>query len=122
MTSSLIRRVVGFLVLTVFGLVAVAALLVGVTLDGKEQPAVQCTRSAYLPEEGGPFRENTEITGERTFLPLGVNCTYDSPDDAIGPQTVHNTNWSATAWWIGCTAIALYGASLAFRPPESRRA
>jgi hypothetical protein len=79
-------------------------------------------RARHLPEPGGPFYENTEVAGERTFMPLGVNCTYDSPDDAIGPQTVQNTNWPATAFWIGNSIIALYGASLAFRPRAIPRA
>jgi len=116
MTASRFRRIAGVLVFTVFGLLAVNAFLFGITLDGKEHPAVQCTRSTHLPESGGPFYENTEVTGERTFMPLGVNCTYDSPDDAIGPQTVQNANWPATVVWLGSTIITLYGASLAFRP------
>ena len=125
MTSSRFRRLLGLLVLTVFGLLTLGAFLAGITLDGKEVPAVQCTRSMHLPESGGPFNEGTRVTGERTIMPLGVNCTYDSPKDAIGPQTVQNSNWPATTVWVGGTVIALYGTSLAFRPrtnPETRLA
>lgn len=64
-----------------------------------------------------PVLREHVVTGERTFMPLGVTCTYDSPDDAIGPQTVQNPNWPATAFWVGSTIMALYGASLAFRLP-----
>jgi hypothetical protein len=125
MTSSRFRRILGLLVLTVFGLLALGAFLVGITLDGKESPAVQCTRSRHLPESAGSFNEGTRVSGERTFMPLGVNCTYDIPNDAIGPQTVQNSNWPATMFWVGGTLIALYGASLTFRPrtnPETRPA
>jgi len=125
MTSSRFRRLLGLLVLTVFGLLALCAFLAGITLDGKEVPAVQRTRSMHLPKSGGPFNEGTRVTGERTIMPLGVNCTYDSPKDGIGPQTVQNSNWPATTVWVGGTVIALYGASLVFRPrtnPETRLA
>lgn len=125
MTRSRFRRLLGLLVLTAFGLLALGAFLTGITLDGKEPPAVQCTRSMHLPASGGPFHEGTRITGERTFMPLGVNCTYDSLKDAIGPQTVQNSNWPATTIWVGGTVIALYGASMAFRPrtnPQTRSA
>ena len=125
MTSSRLRRLLGLLVFTVFGLLALGAFLTGITLDGRELPAVQCTRSMHLPESGGPFNEGTRVAGERTFMPLGVNCTYDSPRDAIGPQTVRNSNWTATTVWVGGAVIALCGASLAFRPrtnPETRPA
>ena len=114
--ASGLRRTIGVLVLLIFSLLALASFLTGITLDGKEHPTIQCVHTTRLPETGGPFRENTEITGERTFLPLGVNCTYDSPDDAFGPQTVQNPNWPATVIWIASTAAAVYGASMAFRP------
>lgn len=114
--AAILRRIVGVLALLIFSLLALGSFLNGITLDGKEHPSIQCVHSTRLPETGGPFRENTEITGERTFMPLGVNCTYDSPDDAFGPQTVRNTNWPATVIWIASTAAALYGATMAFRP------
>jgi len=59
MRASRVRQVAGFLVFTVFGLLAISAFVFGVTLDGKEVPAIQCTRSTHLPASGGPFYENT---------------------------------------------------------------
>jgi hypothetical protein len=62
------------------------------------------------------FYEDTVITGERTFMPLGVDCTYDSPDDAIGPQTVVNSNWPATVIWLASVVLAVCGAALLVNP------
>lgn len=100
----------------IFGFLAAASFLSGITLDGKDDPAVQCSRSAARPGAGGPFLESTVITGERTLLPLGVNCTYDSPVDAIGPQTVVNSDWPATITWLGSAALAVLGAAVLATP------
>ena len=97
--ASGLRRTIGVLVLLIFSLLALASFLTGITLDGKEHPTIQCVHTTRLPETGGPFRENTEITGERTFLPLGVNCTYDSPDDAFGPQTDRKSTRLNSSHW-----------------------
>lgn len=102
--------------LVTFGVFATASFLDGITLDGKEDPAIQCSRAAPRPEIGGPFHENTVITGERTFMPLGVDCTYDSPEDAVGPQTVVNSNWPATVFWLASTVLAACGATLSVNP------
>ena len=110
-----LRRIVGVLVLVFFSLLAISSFLSGITLDGKEHPSIQCLHAAPRPDAGGPFLENAEVSGVRTFLPLGVTCTYDSPDDAVGPQTVQNANWPATVIWMASSAAALYGGSLAFR-------
>lgn len=107
--------------LAIFGFFAVASFLTGITLDGKEDPAIQCSRGTPLPENGGPFYEGTIITGERTFLPLGVNCTFDAPDDSFGPQTVVNSNWPATLTWLTSTAIALCGVTLLANPQAFSR-
>jgi len=116
MAASRSRRIVGLLVLAVFGFLAAASLLSGITLGGKDVPSIQCGHWVPRPAVGGPFYENTVITGERTFFPLGVNCTYDSPDDSFGPQTVVNSSWPSTLSWLANTTIALFGATLAFCP------
>ena len=90
--------------------------LTGITLAGLDPPAVQCTRNVPVPTEGGPFGMDTQITGERTFFPLGVNCTYDSPGDTFGPQTVVNSNWPATIYWIVSTGVALVGGVMVINP------
>jgi len=56
------------------------------------------------------------ITGERTFMPLGVNCTYDAPADSFGPQTVVNSNWPATFAWLASSIVALFGATILVAP------
>jgi hypothetical protein len=104
-----------------FGFLAATSFLFGITLDGKEHPAIQCSHAAPRPEIGGPFYGNTVITGERTFMPLGVNCTYDSPNDAIGPQTVVNSNWPATVIWLPSAVLAVCGATLSVNPEAFSR-
>jgi hypothetical protein len=117
------RRILGLLLFVVFGFFAGTSFLLGITLDGKEAPAVQCGRSVPRPQAGGPFTEGTVITGERTFMPLGVNCTYDAPSDSFGPQTVVNENWPATVAWLVSSIVALFGATIMVAPrapPKSR--
>lgn len=111
----------GLSLIVIFGVLALSSVLVGVTLDGKESPAIQCTRSAPRPEIGGPYYESTITTGERTWFPLGVNCTYDSPDDDVGPQTVVNSNWPATFSFFASSAVAVLGAVLLRRPGRDSR-
>jgi hypothetical protein len=118
----ILRRLLGLVLALVFGALALSALLVGVTLDGKEAPAVQCTRSAPRPDAGGPYYESTLTTGERTWFPLGINCTYDSPDDAIGPQTVVNSNWPATFIWLASSAVTIFAMVLLLKPARPSRA
>jgi hypothetical protein len=117
----ILRRLLGLVLALVFGALALSALLVGVTLDGKEAPAIQCTRSAPRPDAGGPYYESTVTTGERTWFPLGINCTYDSPDDAIGPQTVVNSNWPATFVWLASSGAAIFGMVLLLKPASPSR-
>ena len=114
----LLRRLLGLALALVFGALALISVLFGVTLDGEEHPDIQCSRSAPRPAAGGP---STVTTGERTWFPLGVNCTYDSPDDYVGPQTVVNSNWPATFIWITSSGIAIFGAVLLLTPARFGR-
>lgn len=116
MTRSWRRRLVGVILCAVFGFFALTSFATGVTLDGIDAPAAQCLRNAPRAAEGGPFYENSRVTGKRTFLPLGINCTYESRTDSYGPQTMVNSNWPATIAWITCTVIALFGAILLVNP------
>jgi hypothetical protein len=117
----ILRRLLGLVLALVFGALALSAVVIGVTLDGKEAPAIQCTRSAPRPDAGGPYYESTVTTGERTWFPLGINCTYDSPDDAIGPQTVVNSNWLATFVWLASSGAAIFGMVLLLKPARPSR-
>ena len=110
------RRILGLFFFVIFGFFAGTSFLLGITLDGKETPAIQCSRSAPRPQAGGPFTEGTVITGERTFMPLGVNCTYDAPADSFGPKTVVNSNWPATFAWLASSIVALSGATILVAP------
>lgn len=101
------RRVLASVVLAVSVFYAGNAFLTGITLDGIDPPATQCSQAGERPELGGPYTEATVVAGERTFLPLGVTCSYDAPGDGLGPQTVANSKWGATFFWIGCTIVAL---------------
>lgn len=60
---------------------------------------------------GGPFPEPVRITGGPTFLPLGVNCTYDAVGDDIGPQTIHHHDFPATVGLIA-SVFAFGGGAL----------
>ncbi|KQP01848.1 hypothetical protein [Leifsonia sp. Leaf264] len=120
--NPVLRMLLGLVLVLVFGALALVSLAFGVTLDGKGDPAVQCTLSAPRPEVGGPYFESTITTGERTWFPLGVNCTYDSPDDEVGPQTVVNSNWTATGVCLASSILTLVGMKLLLRPaPPTKR-
>jgi hypothetical protein len=82
-------RIIGWIVVVLFSLVALMLLAVGWVHDGWAPPGIQCISGPY-PDMGGPFYETTEISGTRTWFPLGVDCTYDVAGDGFGPQTVHN--------------------------------
>lgn len=84
----------GFFV--VFGLIALAAVAVGMNIDGHSDPSTQCWRSTEVPKIGGPYFESSIVTGARIFFPLGIICTYDSPDDAVGQQSVQHSQWLPT--------------------------
>jgi len=121
MTATRSRRILGLLLFVVFGFFAGTSFAFGITLDGKESPAIQCGHAAPRPQAGGPFTEGTVITGERTFMPLGVNCTYDTPTDSFGPQTVVNSNWTATGAWLASSTIAVFGATISVALQASPR-
>jgi hypothetical protein len=108
------------MLVVLFGALALLSLAGGLTLDGKEAPAIQCTRSAPRPEIGGPYYESSTTNGERTWFPLGVNCTYDSPDDDVGPQTVINSNWPATFMWLASSLLAIFGIVLLVKPTSTK--
>lgn len=85
----------------------------GTSLGGLEPASSQCSTAptADRPTKGGPYYENTTVTGWVTYFPLAIVCTYDSPDDSIGPQTVHNQNWAET---VVCL-LSLLGVGLGVR-------
>ncbi len=83
------HRVVGWVVIAFCAVVAIVMINVGWIIDGIGSPDSQCI-SAPVPELGGPFTESTRMSGQRSILPLGVDCTYDVDGDAFGPQIVHN--------------------------------
>ncbi|WP_368498793.1 hypothetical protein [Herbiconiux sp. A18JL235] len=100
------HRVVGWLFIVVFGIVVVLMLLLGRVHNGWAPAEVQCYHGPF-PTVGGPYYENTEVSGGVSLFPLGIDCTYDSPDDAIGPQTVHNYQLGPTILFvIGIAGIA----------------
>ncbi|MCU1523479.1 MAG: hypothetical protein JWO18_373 [Microbacteriaceae bacterium] len=84
----------GFAVL--FAVIGLVSFFAGTTIGGHIPPSSQCSLSADVPDKGGPYYENTTVTGAVTYFPLGIVCTYDSPDDSIGPQTVAHRNWGET--------------------------
>lgn len=111
------RRLVGVALVLVFGLFGLMALATGVTLDGKEAPGMQCSSGiGPRPSVGGPYYEQTKVTGERTWFPLGMACTYDAPDDGVGPQTVITAHWVPTVIWIGSSILVVLGLVLLVRP------
>lgn len=76
-----------------------SSIALGWSFDGADPPDSQCLRGP-APDAGGPFYEATRVTGEVSFLPLGVHCTYDVDGDNFGPQTIHHYNGPATAGLI----------------------
>ena len=110
-------RLLGLALVLIFGLVGLIAIGTGVTLDGKESPAMQCTSGVGpRPSVGGPYYEQTKVTGERTWFPFGMACTYDAPDDGVGPQTVITAHWVQTVMWIGSSILVVFGLVLLVRP------
>jgi hypothetical protein len=104
----------GFFVL--FGVIALFAVAVGVNIDGHADPATQCMRNSDVPKIGGPYFESTIVTGTRTFFPLGISCSYDSPDDTVGPQNVWHAQWLPTG-----VALVFGAASIGSLLPLPRR-
>ena len=64
----------------------------GANVSGFRPPDTQCFQSQDRPERGGPFLENTVIRGQAAHFPPGVLCTFDSPDDRVGPQQIRLVN------------------------------
>ena len=90
----------------------------GIAVFGKDSVSDGCATSVQ-PSVGGPYYENTEtLVAERTVLPLGAVCVINSPDDAVGPQTVRLHSWPLTIGWLVSAAAALVGLGLLIRPME----
>lgn len=87
--------VLGWIAIIVFVPIAIVTFATGWIHDGWQAETLQCLIGPY-PTTGGPFHESTIITGQATFLPLGLDCTYDAPGDGFGPQTVHNYRFDST--------------------------
>lgn len=108
--------------ITIVGCCILGLLLIGFGWihDGWAPPATQCLHGP-VPELGGPFYEQTEVTGERSYFPLGVLCTYDVPGDDYGPQTVHNYKLVPTALLVA-SGLGIPGGALLVRGrPKPRR-
>ena len=122
------KRTAGVMII-VFSLAILAwSALFGTNIDGRDPPSSQCSRSTP-PDQGGPFYEQTKVEGYRTYLPLGMVCTYDVDGDAFGPQDVVHQNWPATVIAVISLGLVGFGVSLFFKrtdrwiatPEEIRR-
>lgn len=99
------------------GLLSAVAFISGMIVFGKHDVSYGCAVDAPTPPIGGPYYEDTRILlAERTILPLGAVCVLDSPDDSVGPQTVHVQSWPQTIVWIASGASALFGLLLFIHP------
>ncbi|MFB2581354.1 hypothetical protein ACEXQD_08885 [Herbiconiux sp. P15] len=108
------QRTVGWVAIALFAVVAALLLAVGWVHDGWAPPDAQCI-SGPSPDRGGPFYENTEVSGRVSLFPLGVDCTYDVPGDGFGPQTVHNYNAAPTITLVLSTLGLAAGVLLVVR-------
>jgi hypothetical protein len=77
---------------------------IGLNPGGRHSPDVQCTQLSR-PLVGGPYYEDSTVVSQRKLVPLGLACTYDSPRDSVGPQTVEHTSLAATVV-SGAAALA----------------
>ena len=111
--SSVGGRVAGWLVVLPLLAVAFVAGILAFTIDGLGPPSSQCARATELPTVGGPYFENTTITGSPVWLPLGLACTYDSPDDSVGPQTVLHLQWGESAVVVASLGLAVVAGGFA---------
>ncbi len=99
-------RTVGLVVLIASLILGAGAVALGLVVDGIGYPQLQCSNASERPTAGGPYDEGTTITGQYSFVPLGIICEYDSHSDDIGPQTVVHADWPATI----VAAVAIAGA------------
>lgn len=111
----ILRRVVGVALAVSFLAVAMISIVFGITMDGRDDLSTQCQRSSALPTAGGPYLEDTAVSGSPTFTPLGVACTYDSPNDSFGPQTIAHPDWPATVTGGTAFVLAIISAVVAIR-------
>jgi hypothetical protein len=111
--SSVGGRIAAWLVVLALLAVAFVAGILAFTIDGLGPPSSQCARAQQLPTVGGPYYENTTITGSPVWLPLGIACTYDSPDDAVGPQTVLHLRWGETVVVVAALGLAVVAGGFA---------
>ena len=65
-------------------------------MNGWDPLGIQCIYVDDQPRVGGPYLEDSKISGNWTQFPFGIDCTYDSPTDDFGPQTVSHPDWPAT--------------------------
>lgn len=85
-------------------LVLCVAAAIGLNPGGRHSPDSQCAQLAP-PSTGGPYYEDSTVVSRRKLVPLGLDCTYDSPRDSVGPQTVEHTSTTANAV-SGAAALA----------------
>lgn len=92
------------------------SLVVGVNPGGRHAPNVQCLLMPS-PVVGGPYYEDSSVRSDPTFVPLGLSCSWDSPDDSVGPQTIwHPSIVANVVAVIALLAIVAFGAILLLGP------
>lgn len=88
-------RAEALIVLLICLVVAGGAFIVGTNPGGRHSPLGQCL-SLAPPTEGGPYLENSAVSARPHLLPLGLDCWWNSPDDALGAQLITHEQWPAT--------------------------
>lgn len=116
MTPRLVSRLLSAISVIAFSILGLGSFLWGITLDGWNAPEIQCSYALERPAAGGPYYERTRIQGDYTFLPLGMDCSYDAPDDDVGPQEVSHPNWLATIIAAFSLLMAARSAVLVVKP------
>jgi hypothetical protein len=111
--ASIGGRIAAWLVVLALLAVAFVGGILAFTIDGLGPPSSQCARAQQLPTIGGPYYENAIVTGSPVWLPLGIACTYDSPDDAVGPQTVLHLQWVETVVVAAALGLAVVAGGFA---------
>lgn len=67
------------------------------------------------PAVGGPYFENSSVVARHRLMPLGLDCRWDSPDDAVGPQVASHRGWASTAVLVLSAIVGVRAGAVALR-------
>jgi len=113
-------RAKALVVVLVCLVIAGGAVLVGTNPGGRHSALGQCLYMS-TPPVGGPYFEDSSVVAKQRLVPLGLDCWWDSPRDAVGPQVAPHRSWAATAVLTLSAVVGVGAAVVALRTPEEPR-